>query len=337
MPLPPAPKIEMTDRERRRLSEISDNRGTPKGIALRVEIVLGAARGIANRVLARTLETSRSHRAVVAQEVRRGGSGRHSGGPPAEWTAKADLGRTRVGDCGGHHPDDAEGGHPLEYEVDGCSSGRESRHSASDLEEAQVAAASHGEVQVKFSNDPEFAAKVRDISGLYMNPPDKAIVLSVDEKSQIQALDRTQPILPLRPGLPERQTHDYQRHGTTTLFAALNVLDGTVIGECHLVLDNYGTHKHPAVKKWLSEHPRYHLHFTPTSSSWLNQVERWFAEITRKRNRRGTFRRVRALTSAIHDYLKDYNENPRPFRWIASASQIIRKVNKYKAISETAD
>src|SRR5579875_1121350 len=293
MPLPPAPKIEMTDRERRRLSEISDNRGTPKGIALRVEIVLGAARGIANRVLARTLETSRSHRAVVAQEVRRGGSGRHSGGPPAEWTAKADLGRTRVGDCGGHHPDDAEGGHPLEYEVDGCSSGRESRHSASDLEEAQVAAASHGEVQVKFSNDPEFAAKVRDISGLYMNPPDKAIVLSVDEKSQIQALDRTQPILPLRPGLPERQTHDYQRHGTTTLFAALNVLDGTVIGECHsrhrhqefrsflermdesvdcsmdshLVLDNYGTHKHPAVKKWLSEHPRYHLHFTPTSSS----------------------------------------------------------------------
>ena len=168
----------------------------------------------------------------------------------------------------------------------------------------------------KFSNDPEFAPKVRDIVGLYMNPPDKAIVLSVDEKSQIQALDRTQPILPLRPGLPERQTHDYQRHGTTTLFAALNVLEGTVIGECqprhrhqeflriprsdrsvrrfrvwtiHLVLDNYGTHKHPEVKKWLAERPRYHVHFTPTSSSWLNQIERWFAEITRNRFRRGTF------------------------------------------------
>ena len=160
----------------------------------------------------------------------------------------------------------------------------------------------------KFSNDPEFALKVRDIVGLYMNPPDKAIILSVDEKSQIQALDRTQPILPLRPGLPERQTHDYQRHGTTTLFAALNVLEGTVIGECQprhrhqeflrfldridqsidsgqeidLVLDNYGTHKHPEVKKWLAERPRYHVHFTPTSSSWLNQIECWFAEITQR-------------------------------------------------------
>ena len=173
----------------------------------------------------------------------------------------------------------------------------------------------------KFSNDPQFARKVRDIVGLYMNPPDNAIVLSVDEKSQIQALDRTQPILPLRPGLPERQTHDYKRHGTTTLFAALNVLEGTVIGECqprhrhqeflrfldridqcvdagldvHLVLDNYGTHKHPQVKKWLAGRPRYQVHFTPTSSSWLNQIERWFAEITRKRIRRGTFRSVRDL------------------------------------------
>jgi transposase len=208
----------------------------------------------------------------------------------------------------------------------------------------------------KFSNDPEFAAKVRDIVGLYLNPPDRAIVLSVDEKSQIQALDRTQPVLPLRPGLPERQTHDYRRHGTTTLFAALNVLDGTVISECrprhrhqefvrfleridesvdtgqsiHMVLDNYGTHKHPAVKKWLLEHPRYHLHFTPTSSSWLNQVERWFAEITRKRIRRGTFGSVRALTSAISDYVDEYNKAPRPFQWVASASRIIRKVSKYK-------
>jgi transposase len=160
----------------------------------------------------------------------------------------------------------------------------------------------------KFSNDPQLARKVRDIVGLYLNPPDKAIVLSVDEKSQIQALDRTQPILPLRPGLPERRTHDYQRHGTTTLFAALNVLEGTVIGAClpkhrhqeflrfldridqsmasdldiHLA-DNYGTHTHPAVKQWLAMRPRYHVHFTPTSSSWLNQIERWFAEITRNK------------------------------------------------------
>jgi transposase len=215
----------------------------------------------------------------------------------------------------------------------------------------------------KFSNDPEFAPKVRDIVGLYVNPPDKAIVLSVDEKSQIQALDRTQPILPLRPGLPERRTHDYERHGTTTLFAALNVLEGTVIGECqprhrhqeflrfldriedsvesgvdiHLVLDNYGTHKHPAVKRWLVQRPRYHVHFTPTSSSWLNQIERWFAEITRKRIRRGTFRNVRDLIRAINDYIQLYNRKPRPFLWIASASQIIRKVNKYKDTSETGD
>ena len=215
----------------------------------------------------------------------------------------------------------------------------------------------------KFSNDPEFAGKVRDIVGLYLNPPDKAVVLSVDEKSQIQALDRTQPILPLRPGLPERQTHDYERHGTTTLFAALNVLEGTGIGQCqakhrhqeflrfldqidasvdskldvHLVLDNYGTHKHPEVKKWLAQRPRYRIHFTPTSSSWLNQIERWFAEITRKQIRRGTFRSVRDLIQTINDYIRTYNKNPRPFQWIASASRIIRKVRKYKDTSDAGD
>ena len=213
----------------------------------------------------------------------------------------------------------------------------------------------------KFSNDPDFAPKVRDIVGLYVNPPDKAIVLSVDEKSQIQALDRTQPVLPLRPGLPERQTHDYKRYGTTTLFAALNVLEGTVIGECrprhrhqeflrfleridqsidpdlnvHLVLDNYGTHKHPEVKKWLAARPRYHAHFTPTGSSWLNQIERWFAEITRKRIRRGTFRSVRELTKAIHEYIRIYNRHPCPFQWVASASRIIRKVNRYRRTCES--
>jgi transposase len=232
---------------------------------------------------------------------------------------------------------------------------------ATDLEEAQLQP--HRLESFKFSNDPEFAPKVRDIVGLYMNPPDRAIVLSVDEKSQIQALDRTQPILPLRPGLPARQTHDYQRHGTTTLFAALNVLEGTVIAECqprhrhqeflrflnridksvsaslevHLVLDNYGTHKHPDVKKWLAARPRYHVHFTPTSSSWLNQIERWFAEITRKRIRRGTFRSVPELISAIKDYVRHYNRSPQPFHWVASASQIIRKVNKYKDTLETGD
>jgi transposase len=213
----------------------------------------------------------------------------------------------------------------------------------------------------KFSTDPEFVSKVRDIVGLYMNPPDKALVFSVDEKSQIQALDRTQPILPLRPGLPERQTHDYERHGTTTLFAALNVLDGTVIGHCqprhrhqeflrfldrleasvaprykvHVILDNYGTHKHPAVKSWFAAHPRYHAHFTPTGSSWLNQIERWFAEITVKRIRRGTFLSVKELVRAIEGYIRENNQSPKPFVWTATANSILKKLKKYKDILDT--
>ena len=220
----------------------------------------------------------------------------------------------------------------------------------------------HRVEKFKASQDPEFVDKVRDIGGLYRNPPENTLVFSVDEKSQIQALDRTQPILPLREGLPERQTHDYRRYGTTTLFAALNVLDGTVIGHCsprhrhqeflkflkkldatvvngqqiHLILDNYGTHKHPAVKAWLAERPNYHLHFTPTSSSWLNLVERFFAEITQRRIRRGTFSSVPALVNAITEYIRDRNKKPQPFAWVASADQIVRKVRRCLAISEAA-
>ena len=219
----------------------------------------------------------------------------------------------------------------------------------------------HRSEHFKLSRDPHFARKVRDVVGLYLNPPDKALVLCVDEKSQIQALDRTQPVLPLRPGIPARQTHDYERHGTTTLFAALNILDGSVIGSClprhrhgeflkfleriedstprrreiHLILDNYGTHTHPKVKEWFAEHPRYHLHFTPTSASWLNLVERWFAEITRKRIRRGTFTSVPALISAIREYLRIYNRNPKPFIWTAKPSTIMRKVQHCKEALET--
>src|SRR6266566_4106498 len=214
----------------------------------------------------------------------------------------------------------------------------------------------HRVERFKLSNDPKFEEKVRDIVGLYLNPPDRALVLCVDEKSQIQALDRTAPILPLRPGLPERQTHDYQRHGTTTLFAALNVLEGTVIGECqprhrhqeflrfldridqsvnakleiHLVLDNYGTHKHPEVKKWLSARPRYHAHFTPTSSSWLNQIERWFAEITRKRIRRGTFHSVRDLIKTIHDYIRLTTRTRDPFNGSPAPAELFGRSTSIK-------
>ncbi len=208
----------------------------------------------------------------------------------------------------------------------------------------------------KLSRDPQFVEKVRDVVGLYLNPPDKALVLSVDEKSQIQALDRTAPLLPLRPGIPARQSHDYQRHGTTTLFAALSLLDGKVIGEClprhrsrefirflekidsetpaglnlHLIVDNYSTHKSPPVKRWLKRHPRFHLHFIPTSSSWLNLIERWFGEITRKRIRRGTFTSVKQLIEAIETYLKEHNRNPQKFVWTKDAEMILAKVNRCK-------
>ena len=204
----------------------------------------------------------------------------------------------------------------------------------------------------KLSRDPEFVKKLRDVVGLYMNPPDKALVLCIDEKSQIQALDRTQPALPMRTGLVETRTHDYVRHGTTTLFAALNVLDGTVIGSCkprhrhqeflefleeidrkvprrraiHIILDNYGTHTHPKVKAWFAAHPRYHLHFVPTGSSWLNLVERWFAEITRQQIRRGTFRNVQQLVRVILRYVKSHNKDPKPFIWTASARSILKKI-----------
>jgi transposase len=212
----------------------------------------------------------------------------------------------------------------------------------------------------RFSRDPKFAEKVRDIVGLYQNPPEKALVLCVDEKSQIQALDRTQPVLPLRPGVPERQTHDYKRYGTTTLFAALNLLDGRVTADCqprhrhqeflrflrkidrsvaedlaiHIVLDNYGTHNHEAVRKWLAVRPRYHLHFTPTGASWLNMVERFFAEITQRRIRRGTFRSVPELITAILDYVRNRNKQPKVFTWTAKASNILRKVRKSLSFSE---
>lgn len=208
----------------------------------------------------------------------------------------------------------------------------------------------------KLSTDPYFVEKVRDVVGLYLNPPDKAIVLCVDEKSQVQALDRTQRLLPMEPGQVERRTHDYVRHGTTSLFAALDIATGRVIGKCstrhrqqeflkflkhvdasltkatgvtvHLVLDNYGTHKTPSVKRWLLRHPEYHLHFTPTSSSWLNQVERFFAEITEKRIRRGAFRSVKGLEQAIYDYLHQHNTAPRPFVWTANADLILGRVKR---------
>jgi transposase len=206
----------------------------------------------------------------------------------------------------------------------------------------------------KLSKDPRFEEKLADVVGLYLSPPERAIVLSMDEKSQIQALDRTQPSLPMKPGRAGTMTHDYKRNGTTTLFAALDVLTGSVIGQClprhrhtefltflrtidrtvpkrlqiHLILDNYATHKHPTVKAWLAKHPRFHLHFTPTSSSWVNMVEGFFSQLTNKAIRRGAFASVPDLIAAIDAYLTATNTNPTPFTWTKTADQIVEKVQR---------
>jgi transposase len=215
----------------------------------------------------------------------------------------------------------------------------------------------HRQETFKLSTDPLFIDKVRDVVGLYLNPPTKAMVLCVDEKSQIQALDRTQPILPMMPGLPERRTHDYMRHGTTTLFAALDIATGKVIGELHrrhrakeflqflrtvddnvpskldvhLVMDNYGTHKTPAVRRWFARHPRFHVHYTPTSASWLNQVERWVADLTTRQIRRATHRSTLELEKAIREYLKSHNEDSKPFVWTKSADDILSSLARFCA------
>jgi len=211
----------------------------------------------------------------------------------------------------------------------------------------------------KFSTDPELEAKIRDVVGLYLNPPDKAVVVCVDEKSQVQALDRTAPILPLRPGIPERQTHDYVRHGTTTLFAALEVATGKVTDACydrhtnaeflaflkqvakayprvqlHVVADNYATHKHPAVKAWLAKNPRVTMHFTPTSGSWLNMVEIFFGIITRQAIRRGTFTSVKDLITAIETFIDGWNDRCEPFVWTKTADEIVTKAHR-KTTSNT--
>lgn len=350
----PAQSLLLRPRDRELLEALVRGRNTAQRVALRARIVLGAAAGRSNNSLAQELAITRPTVLLWRQrytqagvsgllrDAPRPGRRRRIGAPRVEAIVKATLHST---------PRDA------------------THWSSRTMARAQgVSAATvrriwrahglqpHRSETFKLSRDPDFVHKLRDVVGLYVNPPDKAVVLCVDEKGQIQALDRTQPMLPLRPGLAARYTHDYVRHGTTTLFAALNVLEGTVIGHClprqrhmeflaflerveratprrrpiHMILDNYGTHTHPKVQAWFAAHPRYHLHFTPTGASWLNLVERWFAEITRKRIRRGTFRSVAELNRAIHEYLRENNKNPRPFIWTATARQIMRKIRHCK-------
>lgn len=361
MPRAPAPALSLTDEDRQELLQVAGLRSVPQSVALRVRIVLGASEGIGNKVLARQLGTSLPTVLMWRDRLQTDGlagilEDRPRSGRPKEITPQHEA--ELVEKTLQSKPKNAtHWSVRLMARDQGVSPATVQRiWQKHHLQPHRVES-------FKFSTDPQFVAKVRDIVGLYMNPPDKAIILSVDEKSQIQALDRTQPILPLRPGLPERQTHNYERHGTTTLFAALDIAAGKIIGQCqprhrhqeflkfmetvegatasdlavHIILDNYGTHKHPDVKRWFQAHPRYQVHFTPTSASWLNQIERWFAEITRKRIRRGTFGSVRELERAIRDYIRQTNRDPRPFKWVATANAIIKKIRKYKDTSETGE
>ena len=350
----PAKALSVTPEDRALLDALVRGRNTAQKVVLRARIVLGAAEGQPNAALATHVGVTRptvlvwraryAHAGIAGllKDAPRPGRRRRINAAKVAAIVNATL-------------------HTRPREATHWSSRSMAR--AQGVSEATVRRIWHAHglqphrtETFKLSRDPDFVRKLRDVVGLYLNPPDKALVLCVDEKSQIQALDRTQPSLPLRPGLPARQTPDYVRHGATTLFAALNVLDGIVIGHCqarhrhieflaflerveratprrreiHLILDNYGTHKHPRVQAWVAAHPRYHLHFTPTGSSWLNLVDRWFAEITRKRLRRGAFRSVAELEKAIYQYLRENNTHPRPFIWTATASTIMRKIKHCK-------
>lgn len=332
---------------------------TPQQLALRAQIVVYAAEGMANAAIAKQLNISRPTVLQWRQRFEADGVDALTRIKPGRGR-KPEISRETIKSI----IDETLNTTPHGETHWSCRS-MAKRHGLSHTAIQNIwdahGLAPHRVKTFKLSNDPNFIDKLTDVVGLYMNPPDKAAVICVDEKSQIQALDRTQPGLPMKQGRCGTMTHDYKRHGTTSLFAALNVLDGTVIGECyerhrhqeflkflrrlnrefprgkalHLILDNYGTHNHPNVRAWLKKHPRFHLHFTPTSSSWLNLIERWFAELTNKAIRRGVFVSVDDLVDAIDAFVRSHNADPKPFVWTASVEQILTKVGKCKAILTT--
>ena len=348
----PKAKLTVAPGEREALLSWTRRRKTAQALALRARIVLRCAEGVDNTVVAEELGVTKF---TVGKWRRRFVERRLDGlfdeprpGTPRR-IADKDLERVLVKTL-------------EETPRDATHWSTRSMARASGLSSTTIhriwrafALQPHRSATFKLSKDPLFIEKVRDIVGLYMAPPDRALVLCVDEKSQIQALDRSQPLLPMQLGQPERRTHDYVRHGTTSLFAALDVASGTVIGECHrrhrakefrafldtieanvppdldvhLILDNYGTHKAPTIQRWLLKRPRYHLHFTPTGSSWLNQVERWFALLTQKQIRRSSHRSTRELEAAIKRYLAVYNEDPKPFVWTKTADQIFASLARF--------
>jgi transposase len=342
-----APAIELTDEQKAELTRLARSKRTSVRLAERAQIVLLAAQGLTNKDICAQLGVGRVQVARWRQRYLESGlqgieRDRPRGAPPVKMdVAKLVELTTQTKPEAATHWSTRKMAAVLNV-----SPSTVMRHwQANGLKPHLVRG-------FKVSRDPQFIEKLEDIVGLYMSPPEHALVLCCDEKSQVQALDRTQPGLPLKKGRAATMTHDYKRNGTTTLFAALNVLDGQVIGQCqqrhthvewlkflkkidretpkdktlHLIADNYATHKHPAVQKWLAEHPRFHMHFTPTSASWLNMVERFFRDITTERLRRGVFTSVPELVKAIEEYIAHHNTKPKPFIWTKSARDILQKV-----------
>jgi transposase len=350
-----AKAITLTDEERATLTKWSRGRSTPVRLVLRAKIVLAAVEGRENKEIAtelgctrRTVGTWRnrfaeSRLAGIEQDAPRAGRT-----PTKRAAFEAEIIRKTTQET---PPNATQWSTRSLAEELGCSDTMVQRvwH--------DNGLRPHRTKSFKVSNDPRFAEKLVDIVGLYLNPPEHALVLSCDEKSQIQALDRTQKSLPMFPGRLKTLTHDYRRNGTTTLFAAIELAEGHIIAECmprhrhqewikflkkidaetpaaldlHLILDNYSTHKHPKVQAWLKRHPRFHMHFTPTSSSWLNVIERWFREITHRRIRNGVFRSVAELIQAIREFIDHHNDNPKTFVWTKKAADILEKVSRARA------
>ena len=344
--------LELSKTERKELVSLASRRTTAQALAQRARIILACAVGEENKVVAANLGADRGtvgkwrrrfceHRIEGLRDEARSGAPRTVSDERIEAVIVRTLEST---------PADA-----THWSSRGMA--RASGLSVSTVQRIWRAFGlqPHRLETFKLSTDPDFVAKVRDVIGLYVSPPEHALVLCVDEKSQIQALDRSQPMLPMRPGQPARRSQDYKRHGVTSLFAALDIATGQVIGKCfarhraaefrkfldeieanvprdldvHLVMDNYATHKAPLVRRWLVKRPRWHVHLTPTSSSWLNQVERFFALLTERKIRRGIYRSVAALRADITAFIEHHNQNPRPFRWIKSADDILASIERF--------
>jgi transposase len=344
--------LELSDSERSELRALTSRRKTGQGVALRARIVLACAQGAENREVAAQLSVDKDtvgrwRRRFLEHRIDGLLDAPRSGAPRTIEDGRIEAVITRTLES---TPKDA-----THWSSRGMA--KASGLSISSVQRIWRAFGlqPHRLETFKLSTDPDFVAKVRDVVGLYVSPPEHAIVLCVDEKSQIQALDRSQPMLPMRPGQPARRSHDYKRHGTTSLFAALDIATGQVIGKCfarhratefrrfldeieanvpqkldvHLVMDNYATHKTPLIRNWLAKRPRWHVHLTPTSASWLNQVERFFALITERKIRRGIYRSVAALRADIRSFLDLHNADPKPFKWTKSADHILASIERF--------